>query len=103
VATAEAVLADVAQRLDPVREDLAVAVATVGRVQVDGISASKPRRGNPVWDIARLAEIFAAYGLGSLPAEPAVAERLVRDGRLPASALADAKRPGRTDQVVLRV
>jgi hypothetical protein len=103
VAMAEAILADVAERLDPVREALAEAVATVGRVQLDGISASKPRRGDPVWDIARLAEIFAAYGLGGLPAEPAVAERLVRDGHLPASALADAKRPPSPNQIVLRV
>ncbi len=103
VAAAEAALADAAQRLAPVRETLGAAVAEVGRVQLDGISASKPWRVDSVWDITRLAEILAAYGLNGLSVEPAVAERLVREGRLPASALADAKRPGRPNQIVLRV
>ena len=103
VAAAEAALADAARRLAPVREILAAAVAAVGRVQVDGVSASRPWRADPAWDVTRLAEIFAAYGLNDIPAEPAVAERLVRDGRLPASALAEAKCPGRSDQIVLRV
>ena len=103
VAAAEAALADAARRLAPVRETLAAAVAAVGHVQVDGVSASRPWRADPAWDVTRLAEIFAAYGLSGFPAEPAVAERLVRDGRLPASALAEAKRPGRSDQIVLRV
>ncbi len=103
VTVAEAALADAAQRLAPVRGALAKAVAAVGRVQSDGISAAKAWRADAAWDITRLAEILAAYGFGGVPAEPAVAERLVRDGRLPASALADAKRPGRSGQTVLRV
>src|SRR5207249_11026401 len=103
VAAAEAALADAARRLAPVREILAAAVAAVGRVQVDGVSASRPWRADPAWDVTRLADIFAAYGLSGVPVEPAVAERLVRHGRLPASALAETKRPGRSDQVVLRV
>lgn len=103
LAVAESTLADAAQRLAPIREQLAASIAAVGRVQVDGVSAAKPWRPDTTWDVGRLAEILAAYGFGDVPAEPAVAERLVRDGHLPASALAGARRPGRQDQVVLRV
>src|SRR5256712_1724917 len=74
VAAAEAALADAARRLAPVRETLAAAVAAVGRVQVDGASASKPWRADPVWDVTRLAEIFGSYGLNDIPAGPAIAE-----------------------------
>lgn len=100
---AESVLAEAAQRLSPVRERLAASVASVGRVQLDGVSATRPWRPDAVWDVERLAEILAAHGFGGVPAEPEIAERLVRDGHLPASALVPAKRPGRPDQVVLRV
>lgn len=100
---AEAALADAARRLAPVRETLAAAVAAVGRVQLDGVSAAKPWRADAEWDVTELAEILSAYGFADVPADPVAAERLVRDGRLPASALAGAKRPGRPDQIVLRV
>lgn len=53
--------------------------------------------------VAAAEAALAAYGFGGVPPEAAVAERIVRDGHLPASALVDAKRPGRPDQIVLRV
>ena len=100
---AEAVLADTAQRLAPVRDTLAAAVAAVGRAQSDGISAAKAWRADAAWDIAKLTEIIAAYGPRGVSAEAAIAERLVCDGHLPAGALADAKRPAQPDQIVLQI
>ena len=100
---AEAVLADTAQRLAPVRDTLAAAVAAVGRAQSDGISVAKAWRADAAWDIAKLTEIIAAYGPRGVSAEAAIAERLVCDGHLPAGALADAKRPAQPDQIVLQI
>lgn len=103
VAAAEALLTDAVSRLAPVRDALADVLADSGRVQVDGASASMAWRPDIAWDAERLAEIFAAYGFAHIPADPAAAERLVRDGYLPASALAAAKQPGELNRMVLRL
>lgn len=103
VAAAEALLADAVSRLGPIRDSLAGALADSGKVQIDGASASQAWWPDAVWDAERLAEILVAHGFARVPVDPPSAERLVRNGHLPASALADAKRPGPTNRIVLRL
>lgn len=103
VTAAEALLADAMSRVAPIRDTLAAAVADSGKVQVDGASASTAWWTDTAWDAERLAEILAAHGFPHVPADPAAAERLVRDGYLPASTLTAAKRPGEAKRIVLRL
>lgn len=103
IAAAEALLADAMSRVGPMRDTLAAALADSGKVQVDGASASVAWWPDTTWDAARLAEILATHGFSHVQPDPAGAERLVRNGHLPASTLADAKRPGETKRIVLRL
>lgn len=103
VVASEMLLVDVVSRLGSIRDSLAAALADSGKVQIDGASASQAWWPDPVWDAERLAEILTAHGFAHVPADPVSAERLVRNGHLPASALADAKRPGPTNRIVLRL
>lgn len=103
VGAAREVLAEAARRLEPIRDALASTIPAAGRVAVDRISAAPVRRPEPEWDHVRLAEILAHYGFADVPPVPEAARQLVRNGHLPASALAAAARPDRADHVVLHL
>jgi hypothetical protein len=96
-------LEDALDWLRPLRDALGPAVGALGRVAVDGVRAERPWRTEPEWDLTALTDLFATYGITDVEATAEHAQRLAREGRIPATALAAAQRPGRGNQLVLRL